>query len=181
MLILKKYFFYTTIDVCNINPYFSSKAFAGICQSWRSKSSSDEEMTKAYSANTQTVDLRHPVKMAEAIDNQGLPDSQNNKSTDTDTLSNPVVNPNFARDIDNQPSKESNLSPEVIRSTVIVNPSHIPNLIAEALGNNKPKTNDRSVYGRKREEWLGGYYEEYMMINTSLDDSKPEVFPKNMC
>jgi len=67
LLILKKYFFYTTIAVCKINPYFSSKAFAGKCQSWRSKSSSesDEEMTKAYSANTQTVDLRHPVKMAE--------------------------------------------------------------------------------------------------------------------
>ena len=174
-------FFYKTIAVCKINPYFSSKAFAGRCQSWRSKSSSDEEMTKAYSANTQTLDLRHPVKMAEAIDNQRLPDSQNNKSTDTDTLSNPVVHPNFTRDIDNQPSEESNLSPEVIRSTVIVNPSHIPNLIAEALGNNNSKTNNRSVYGRKREEWMGGYYEEYMMINTSLDDCKPEVLPKNMC
>ena len=187
--------------MCKINPYFSSKALAQRCQSWRSKSSSDEEMTKTYLANTQTVDLRHPVKIVETIDSQRLPESsyscsctgltmsdfcntcsQINKSTDCqsiDTLSNPVVNTNFARDIDNQPSQESNLSPEVIHSTVIMNPSHIPNLTAEAFGNNKSKKNYRSVYGRKKEECAGGSHEEFMM--TSLDDRKPEVFPKNVC
>ena len=192
-------FIYSTIALCKISPYFSSKALAERCQSWRSKSSSDEEMTKAYLANTQTVDLRHPVKMVETIHSQssyscsctGLTmsdfcntSSQINKSTDCqsiDTLSNPVVNANFARDIDNQPSEESNLSPEVIHSTVIMNPSHIPNLTAEALGNNKSKKNYRSVYGRKKEECAGGSHEEFMMINTSLDDRKPEVFPKNVC
>ena len=114
-------------------------------------------------------DLKHPVKMAEAIDNQRLPESshsgcctgltmsdfcntssQINKSTDCqniDTLSYPVVNTDFARDIDNQPSEKSNLSPKVIHSTVIMNPSHIPNPTAEALGNNKSKKNNRSVYG----------------------------------
>ena len=192
-------FIYSTIALCKISPYFSSKALAERCQSWRSKSSSDEEMTKVYLANTQTVDLRHPVKMVETIHSQssyscsctGLTmsdfcntSSQINKSTDCqsiDTLSNPVVNANFARDIDNQPSEESNLSPEVIHSTVIMNPSHIPNLTAEALGNNKSKKNYRSVYGRKKEECAGGSHEEFMMINTSLDDRKPEVFPKNVC
>ena len=199
MLVLKKYvFIYTTIVVCKINPYFSSKALAGRCQSWRGK---NEEMTKPYSA--QMVNLKHPVKMAEAIDNQRLPESsyssgckgltmsdfcntssQINKSTDCqniDTLFNPVANTNFARNIDNQPSEESNLSPEVIHSTVIMNPSHIPNPAVEALGNNKSKKNYRSVYGRKKEECTGGSYEEFMKINTSLDDLKPEVFPKNMC
>ena len=202
MLVLKIYvFIYTTIAVCKINPYFSSKALAQRCQSWRSKSSSDEEMTKTYLANTQTVDLRHPVKIVETIDSQRLPESsyscsctgltmsdfcntssQINKSTDCqsiDTLSYPVVNTNFARDINNQPSQESNLSPEVIHSTVIINPSHIPNLTAEAFGNNKSKKNYRSVYGRKKEECAGGSHEEFMM--TSLDDCKPEVFPKNVC
>ncbi len=192
-------FIYSTIALCKISPYFSSKALAERCQSWRSKSSSDEEMTKVYLANTQTVDLRHPVKMVETIHSQsshscsctGLTmsdfcntSSQINKSTDCqsiDTLSNPVVNANFARDIDNQPSEESNLSPEVIHSTVIMNPSHIPILTAEALGNNKSKKNYRSVYGRKKEECAGGSHEEFMMINTSLDDRKPEVFPKNVC
>ena len=192
-------FIYSTIALCKISPYFSSKALAERCQSWRSKSSSDEEMTKVYLANTQTVDLRHPVKMVETIHSQssyscsctGLTmsdfcntSSQINKSTDCqsiDTLSNPVVNANFARDIDNQPSEESNLSPEVIHSTVIMNPSHIPNLTAEALGNNKSKKNYRSVYGRKKEECAGGSHEEFMMINTSLDDRKPEVFPKYVC
>ena len=190
-------FIYSTIALCKISPYFSSKALAERCQSWRSKSSSDEEMTKVYLANTQTVDLRHPVKMVETIQSSyscsctGLTmsdfcntSSQINKSTDCqsiDTLSNPVVNANFARDIDNQPSEESNLSPEVIHSTVIMNPSHIPNLTAEALGNNKSKKNYRSVYGRKKEECAGGSHEEFMMINTSLDDRKPEVFPKYVC
>ena len=196
-------FIYTTIVVCKINPYFSSKVLAGRYQSWRSKSSSDEEMTKAYSAKTQTVDLRHTIKMVEAVDNQRLPESshnssctgltnsdfcntssQINKSTDCqniDTLFNPVVNTDFARDIDNQPSKESNLSPEVIHSTVIMNPSHIPNPAAEALGNNKSKKNFISVYGRKKEECTGGSNKEFMMINTSSDNLKPEVFPKNMC
>ena len=201
MLVLKIYvFIYTTIAVCKINPYFSSKALAQRCQSWRSKSSSDEEMTKAYLANTQMVDLRHPVKLVETIDSQRLPESsyscsctgltmsdfcntssQINKSTDCqsiDTLSNPVVNTNFARDINNQPSQESSLSPEVIHSTVIMNPSNIRNPAAEALGNNKSKKNYRSVYGRKKEECTGGSNEEFIMINTSLDDLKPEVFPK---
>ena len=202
LLLLKIYIFiYTTIAVCKISPYFSSKALAQRCQSWRSKSSSDEEMTKTYLANTQTVDLRHPVKIVETIDSQRLPESsyscsctgltmsdfcntssQINKSTDCqsiDTLSNPFVNTNFARDIDNQPSQESNHPPEVIHSTVIMNPSHIPNLTAEAFGNNKSKKNYRSVYGRKKEECAGGSHEEFMM--TSLDDCKPEVFPKNVC
>ena len=162
-------FIYSTIALCKISPYFSSKALAERRQSWRSKSSSDEEMTKVYLANTQTVDLRHPVKMVETIHSQssyscsctGLTmsdfcntSSQINKSTDCqsiDTLSNPVVNANFARDIDNQPSEESNLSPEVIHSTVIMNPSHIPNLTAEALGNNKSKkTIDQFMGGKKR-------------------------------
>ena len=201
MPVLKIYvFIYTTIVVCKINPYFSSKTLAGRCPSWRGKSSSDEEMTKAYLANTQIEDLKHPVKMAEAIDNQRLPESsysccctgltmsefcntssQINKSTDCqniDTLFNPVVNTDFARDIDNQPSEESNLSPEVIHSTVIMNPSNIRNPAAEALGNNKSKKNYRSVYGRKKEECTGGSNEEFIMINTSLDDLKPEVFPK---
>ena len=217
MLVLKIYvFIHTTIAVSKISPYFSSKALADRCQSWRSKSSSDEEMTKAYLANTQTVDLRHPVKLVETIDKSSyscsctgltMSDfcntcSQINKSTDCqsiDTLSNPVVNTNFARDIDNQPSQESDIDnqpsqesdidnqpsqesnhpPEVIHSTVIMNPSHIPNLTAEAFGNNKSKKNYRSVYGRKKEECAGGSHEEFMM--TSLDDRKPEVFPKNVC
>ena len=194
------------IAVCKINSYFSSKALAGRCPSWRGKSSPNEEMTKAYSANTQMVDLRHPVKMAEAIDNQRLSESSYrccftgltmsdfcnhsshiDKSSDCqsiDTLSNPVVHTNFTRDIDNQPSQEANLSPEFIRSTVIINPLHIPTPTAEALGNNKANINYRSVYRGIEEEWMEGSNKEFRMNSTSFDDLKPEgskVCLKTIC